>query len=149
MNDDVPRSLGIDLGEARIGLALSDPLGWTAQPLETIPRIGPRKDLQRIDAIVREHQVATVVVGLPLLMSGESGAGAVAAREFVDRLSTRMAGVEVTTWDERLTTVEAERVMIAGGAKRNRRRRSIDQLAAVLILQGFLDARRNRAGVDG
>jgi putative Holliday junction resolvase len=140
------RCLALDLGERRIGLALSDALGFTAQPLPPFVRVGPRKDLEALAAIVARHDVGRVVVGLPLLLSGEAGEAARGAREFAERLRARLPGVEVELWDERLSTAEAERAMIEGGARRRERQRSIDSVAAALILQGYLDARaaRNR-----
>ncbi len=141
MTSDPGRVLAIDLGDSRHGLALSDPLGITAQPLESIDSIGPRKDLRCIEQLVRERDVRTVVVGLPRLLSGAEGSRAAASREFAESLSRRLAGVDVELWDERLTTVEAERTMISGGVRRSVRKRRVDAVAAALILQSFLDAR--------
>jgi putative Holliday junction resolvase len=138
------RLLGIDLGEARIGLALSDPLGLTAQPLEPLVRTALRRDLRRLAELISSNDVVTVVVGLPLLLSGAEGEAARRAREFADALRRRTPGTEVVLWDERLTTAEAERTMIQGGVRRRRRRRVVDGLAAVLILQGYLEARETR-----
>ncbi|HVQ27658.1 MAG TPA: Holliday junction resolvase RuvX [Planctomycetota bacterium] len=144
MTDPEPfRALGIDLGTVRIGLAVSDPGGSIALPLETVERIGPRQDLERIARRVREVEACAVVVGLPKLLSGEEGEQAAAAREFAERLSRRLGDVPVALWDERLTTVEAERTMISGGVSRRRRKASVDPMAAALILQGWLDARAN------
>jgi putative Holliday junction resolvase len=122
-------------------MALSDPLRITAQPLGFLQRVGPRKDLAAIADLVREHGVSTVVVGLPRLLSGAEGSRAVEAREFAERLDRRLAGVCVDLWDERLTTVEAERTLVAGNVSRRRRKERVDSLAAALILQGYLDAR--------
>jgi putative Holliday junction resolvase len=135
------RILGIDLGEVRIGLALSDPAGIFAQPIEPLVRRGERKDLDALARLVGEHEVTGAVVGLPLLLSGARGPKAVAAREFAERLARRLATVPVELWDERLTTVEAERTMIAADVDRRRRRQSLDSVAAALILSSFLDAR--------
>ena len=135
------RALGVDLGDARIGLAVSDPLGHIAQPLETVQCVGPKKDVQRIVARAKELEVAVIVVGLPLLMSGEEGERALEAREFASQLERRLAGVPVELWDERLTTVQAERTMISDGVRRRRRKTSVDSIAAALILQGYLDSR--------
>jgi putative Holliday junction resolvase len=136
------RAMGIDLGDARIGLAASDPGGSIALPLDTLERIGPRKDVERIAQRALELEVRVVVVGLPKLMSGEEGTQASLAREFAERLARRLGDVPVELWDERLTTVEAERTMVSGGVGRRRRKTLVDPLAATLILQGFLDARR-------
>jgi len=134
------RLLGVDLGDARIGLALSDPLGIIAQPLDTVRAVGARVDANAICRIVEEHEVTTVVIGLPLLMSGGEGSRAVAARTFAERLRRRLHGVSVELWDERLTSVSAQRTMISGGARRARRKQKVDTMAAMLILQSFLDA---------
>jgi putative Holliday junction resolvase len=135
----VIRILGVDVGSVRVGLALSDPLGITAQPLEVINR-RKQDPWQRIAELVEEHTVERVVVGLPLRLEGEEGPAVVAVREFIDKLSARIE-VPIDTWDERLSTAQAERAMIEGGVRRNKRRQSIDRIAAALILQSYLDAR--------
>jgi len=140
VSPDRTRILALDLGEVRIGVALSDPLGITAQPIGFVERVGPRRDLVRIAELVREHGVGRVVIGLPLLLSGEEGAAALISREFKDGLERRTDGVPVVLWDERLTSVEAERSMIRAQVRRGRRREKIDTLAAVLILQSYLDS---------
>lgn len=141
MTQRAGRVLALDLGRARIGVALSDPMGWTAQPLQVLERTGPRKDLAGIVAIAEQHEVRTILVGWPLRLSGEEGSAAQEAREFAGRVERRLPAVKVDLWDERLTTRQAERTMIAGGARRKRRRKSIDALAAALILQSYLDTR--------
>ena len=130
----------IDFGEARIGLALSDPLGLSAQPLESMTCVGPRKDANRIASIAREREVRTIIVGLPLLLSGEEGQSAKSARAFAERLRQRLGSVRVELWDERLSTVQAERTLISAGVRRRRRRAVVDAVAAVLILQNYLDS---------
>lgn len=137
---ETARFLGLDLGDVRIGVAISDSLAITAQPLETIQRVGPRKDLNLIAELVRARGVGTVIVGLPLLLSGEEGTKAGEARQFADQLGRRCHGVQVKLWDERLTTVEAERTMLSGNVRRAKRKKSVDALAAVLILQSYLDS---------
>ena len=134
------RVLALDLGDVRIGLALSDELGITAQPAGCLARSGGRSDLKAIRVLVEEHGVSRIVVGLPLLLSGEEGTRAQGARETADRLRRTLPGIAVELWDERLTTAEAERVMIADGVRRKRRRETIDAMAAVLILQSWLGA---------
>ena len=134
------RALGVDPGTVRIGLALSDELGITAQPLETLECVGPKKDLNRIVQIAQQHGAAAIVIGLPLLMSGEDGAAATASREMAEGLRRRTQGIEIILWDERLTTVAAERTMLEADVRRGRRKQKVDALAAVLILQGWLDA---------
>jgi putative Holliday junction resolvase len=128
------------LGEVRIGLALSDPLGITAQPLESLRPAGPRKAIDAIVRVAREHEVHTVLVGLPLLLSGEEGTQATHARAVAEQLGKRLSGVRVVLWDERLTTVQAERTLIEAGMRRKKRKRTVDSLAALLILQSYLDA---------
>ncbi len=133
------RVLGLDVGSVRIGVALSDPLGVTAQPLEVIHR-RERDPWQRIVELVEEYGVERIVVGRPLRLEGDEGPAVAAVDEFVGRLAGRVA-VPIETWDERLTTAQAERLMIEGGVRRAKRRQSIDRVAAALILQSYLDAR--------
>ena len=132
------RLLGLDVGSVRIGVALSDPLGVIATPLEVIDR--RRQDpLTRIVALVEEHEVHRLVVGQPLRLSGEVGPAAESVQVFVDQLAARLS-VPIELWDERLTTAQAEREMIADGVRRKKRRQNIDRVAAALILQSYLDA---------
>lgn len=140
LSGDSPRVLGVDPGQARIGLALSDPLRVTAQPLPKLDCVGPKKDLNRIADLVRERNVTTVVIGLPLSLDGSDGPAAVASREMAEGLSRRLHGVEILLWDERLTTVVAERTMVAANVRRKKRRDNVDSVAAALILQNWLDA---------
>ena len=137
------RILALDLGDVRIGLAVSDPLGITAQPLPHMlaGKLGTRRLAGKVAAEARRHEAVEVVIGLPLLLSGEEGTRAAKAREFAATLEPMLPDMPVHLWDERLSTVEVERIMIAGNVRRDRRREKIDSLAAVLILQGFLDAR--------
>jgi putative Holliday junction resolvase len=136
----VERCLGMDLGTKRIGLALSDPLGWTAAPLPALSRVGWKKDLAAVRRLVETHAVLRIVVGLPLRMDGEPGEQARQAQEFAARLQAAL-GVPVETWDERLTTVQAERTLIDSDVRREQRRQIIDSLAASFILQAYLDYR--------
>ena len=132
--------LGIDFGKARIGIAISDELRLLAHPLETIPA---NKDaLKRIAEIVRDRKIDIVVVGIPKHMSGEIGQAANEALEFVDKLRAQLP-CAVETWDERLTTVAANRALSEGGKKTRQTRKFVDQVAAQMILQGFLDRERN------
>jgi putative holliday junction resolvase len=134
----VIRVLGLDVGSVRVGVALSDPLGLTAQPLEVIDR--KKSDpFARIAALVDEHGVQTIVVGKPLTLSGAEGQAVHDVDAFVKRLQ-RSVTVPVEGWDERLSTAQAQRVMIAGGARREKRKQAIDKVAAALILQSYLDA---------
>lgn len=141
MSEPGSRVLAVDLGDVRVGVALSDPMGWTAQPLSTISAKAEGGPVQAVAGLVREHDVATVVVGLPLHMSGEEGERARLSRSFAARLENAVPGLDVVLWDERLTSHQAERQMIDDGVRRKRRRGRVDEVAAALILQGFLDAR--------
>ena len=139
MSEVSSRALGVDLGDVRIGLAVSDVLGMIAQPLETLACVGPKKDVQRIAARALELEVSVIVVGLPLMMSGDDSERSLAAREFARQLERRVGRVRVELQDERLTTVEAERTMVASGVRRRQRKSKVDPIAAALILQSYLD----------
>jgi putative Holliday junction resolvase len=139
------RVLAIDLGSVRVGLALSDPLGVTGQPLAVLPRKVLRDDLSALVELIRSNDVATAVVGHPLLMSGVAGKGAQEAQAFAERLRGEGA-CEVLLWDERLTTVQAQRALIEGNVSRSRRKRIVDAAAAALLLQSWLDARSATGG---
>lgn len=136
------RVLGIDYGEKRVGLALSDPLGMTAQPLETLEVENMRKTLEKLKALVEEKEVDRVVIGLPLNMDGSEGEMAARARKFGARLHGR-TGRPVEYWDERLSSVASERLLIEAGLSRVRRRRAADRLAAALVLSSYLEWRRH------
>jgi putative holliday junction resolvase len=133
------RILALDLGKKRIGLALSDPLGISAQGLETLQRSTVREDIAALEAIAREHQVQLVLLGHPLNMSGAEGRQAVYTRDFAQRLTER-TGLAVRFWDERLTTKEAERVLKQSGISIEKRAKAVDRLAAVILLASYLDA---------
>jgi len=142
---DGGRILGLDYGERRIGLALSDPLRLTAGALLTLTRESRARDLAALRAVVEEHEVRRIVVGLPLAMNGTRTAMTVKAEEFAGAVG-RATGVPVETWDERLTTAQATRTLIEGEVRRERRREVIDQVAAVILLQSYLDALGARSG---
>ncbi len=131
------RVLGLDLGEARIGVAISDDDRRVAVPVGTV-RTGAPADVKAIAAIVREQGVTEIVVGLPLQLSGEEGEAADHARTFAQVLGESL-GLPVSLQDERLTTVEAERALAAAGVRGRERRRVVDQTAAAVILQAYLD----------
>jgi putative Holliday junction resolvase len=140
--------LGIDPGERRIGVAASDPLGLTAQPLTVIERGSLKEDLARIEAIVKQRRADRIVLGLPLNMDGTVGPQAKRVRRFAARLK-RALGIEIILWDERLTTVEAETVgqeRAPAPRDREKRRRRTDAIAAAVILQDYLEAQRRSAG---
>jgi putative Holliday junction resolvase len=135
------RFLALDLGESRVGVALSDPLGITAQPAGHLDRKGKPKIVESVRELVAEHGVTRIVVGLPLRLSGEAGPEAADAEAFAQSLRDAIPEVAVDLWDERLTTAEVERMMIAADVSRKKRRRKVDTLAAVVILQSYMDAR--------
>ena len=139
--------LGIDPGDARIGVARSDPSGFLATPVETVRR--GRGDLARIAAILAEEGAVEVVVGLPRSLSGGEGPAAAKAREFAASLARRIAPVPVRLCDERLTTVSAEAMLRDRGRRGSRRREVVDQAAAVLILQHALDSERTSGVAPG
>jgi putative Holliday junction resolvase len=144
----VRRVVGFDVGDRRIGLAISDPLGYTAQPLFTLHRTGGRSgrraDMKSIGRMLRKHGVTEAVVGNPLYMSGDLSPQAVKAQAFAEELRAEF-GITVHLWDERLTTTEAHRHLDEAGHAGGRERKGIiDQVAAVLILQAFLQARASR-----
>jgi putative Holliday junction resolvase len=139
--------LGIDPGDARIGVARSDPSGFLATPVETVRR--GKGDLARIAALVAEEEAMEVVVGLPRSLSGNEGPAAVKTREFAGRLARRLDPVPVRLCDERLTTVSAEAMLRDRGRKGGKRRAVVDQAAAVFILQHALDTERATGTAPG
>jgi putative Holliday junction resolvase len=140
------RLMALDLGEARIGVALSDESGTLASGLATLRARGPRKDAQQVAALVREHGVRELVVGLPLRLDGTRGPQAEKVLAFVERLR-RVAGIPVLTRDERLTSVAAAERLADAGVRGAARKERLDRAAACLILQELLDERRAAAGV--
>jgi putative holliday junction resolvase len=138
-NSGKGRILALDLGKKRIGLALSDPLGITAQGLPTLERTNIRQDLSSIEHIILERQVTLLLMGNPLHMSGDPGKQAAYVHEFAERLR-EYTGVPLKYWDERLTTVEAHRVLRSSGIGIEKRARAIDKLSAVILLESYLDS---------
>src|SRR3954470_1722558 len=137
------RVLGVDLGARRIGLALSDPTGLIASPLVVVERSGdPAADRQAIVAAARAEEATTGVVGMPTEMSGRAGPAATAAAAEVDALRALAPDLSFEVVDERLTTVIAQRSLIAAGVKRRKRKGTVDKVAAAVILQSYLDAHR-------
>ena len=135
------RILGLDYGSRTVGVAVSDPLGLTAQSVETIWRKQEnklRQTLARIEELVSEYQVETIVLGYPKNMNKR----ALKSLEFREMLERR-TGLPVVMWDERLTTIEANRTLMESGVRRENRKEHLDQLAAIFILQGYLDSLRN------
>lgn len=129
--------MALDYGEKTIGVAVSDALKITAQGKEVIRRTNLKADMKRIMEIIREEEVERLVVGLPRNMNGTLGPRAEQTLKFIEKLRQRIS-LPIDTWDERLSTMEAERTLIAGDISRQKRKRVIDKLAAVIILQGYL-----------
>lgn len=132
------RILCLDVGDRRVGVAVSDPLGITAQPLDTYVRVGYGPDVRHIAALALRYGTDRVLCGLPRNMDGSLGGQADKVRAFAAELEK--AGLRVSYWDERMTTVSAERVLIEGGMRRDARKQKVDMVAAAVILQAFLDA---------
>ncbi|MGC4122491.1 MAG: Holliday junction resolvase RuvX [Myxococcales bacterium] len=137
------RALGLDVGDKTVGLALSDALGITAQGLPTVRRMGFQADLEAVAGVCSEHAVEVLVVGLPLNMDGSEGPRAEKSRKFGDALAAK-AGIPIEYQDERLTTVQAERVLLEADVSRQKRKKVIDKLAAQVILQSWMDAQSFR-----
>ena len=137
------RILGLDVGSKTIGVAISDPMGWTAQGIKTIRRSKKEIDLEEINSICKEYGVETIVVGLPKNMNGtigESGERVLALCELIKEKCT----LPIEMWDERLSTVAVTRSMIEGDLSRSKRKKIVDKMAAIYILQGYLDSLRLR-----
>ena len=139
------RVMGLDYGSKTIGVAVSDTMGLTAQGVETITREEEnklRKSLRRIEELVEQYQVEEIVLGFPKNMNNTIGERAEKALQLKETLERRL-GLPVIMWDERLTTVEADRTLIEAGVRRENRKKYVDMIAAVFILQGYLDAKAN------
>lgn len=139
------RILGLDYGSKTVGVAVSDPLGLIAQGVETIWRKDEnklRQTLARIEQLIAEYQVERIVLGYPKNMNNTIGERALKSLEFKEKLERR-TGLPVVMWDERLTTMEAERALIETGVRREKRKQHLDEMAAVLILQGYMDSLEN------
>jgi len=134
--------LGLDVGTKRIGLAISDPLGITAQGLETLQRRNKRVDFEALGNVIRKFEVAEIVVGYPLRMSGAEGAGADKMQRFAEEMQQRFH-LPVHLWDERLTSAQANRLLRETSMSIKRRGEVVDQMAAVLILQSWMDAQQS------
>jgi putative Holliday junction resolvase len=141
------RAFGLDVGTRTVGVALSDPLGITAQTLTTLRRGGLRADLAALRKLAEAYEVTHAVVGLPLNMDGSEGASAARSRAFGEALGKALA-VPVEYWDERLSTVAANRALRESDLSAERRRAVVDQVAAALILQSWLDAQRGTREED-
>ena len=139
LTPSLSRILALDLGKKRIGLALSDPLRITAQGLPNLVRTNKRADLEALGELVREQGVGLVLMGNPINMRGSEGRQSVWVREFADAIRERL-GVPVQLWDERLTSVEAGRVLRQSGISIEKRAAAVDRLSAVILLQSYLDS---------
>jgi putative Holliday junction resolvase len=137
------RVLGLDVGSRRIGVAVSDPLGITAQGLETLERRNKKYDYAQLARVIREYEVKESVVGLPLRMSGAEGIQADKMQEFADQLRKRFK-LPVHLWDERLTSAEANRLLRETDLSIEKRGKAVDRMAAILILQGWMELRGRR-----
>ncbi len=135
----VGRVLALDFGKRRIGLAISDELGITAQWLDTLQRTNNREDLSRLTQLIAERNVSLILMGKPLHMSGAEGRQAEYTRDFAERLHAS-TNVPVEFWDERLTTVAAQRVLRESGISIQKRAQAVDRLAAVILLESYLDS---------
>jgi putative Holliday junction resolvase len=141
------RVLGVDFGQARIGVAISDELGMLAHPVETIPGARINDAAKRVAEIAHERDVERVVIGMPRHMNGEMGAAAAEATAFADKLRPLLQ-CPITMWDERLSTTAANRALRDAGQKTKRTRGIVDQVAAQMILQGYLDSRPSTAEIS-
>ena len=136
------RVLALDVGTRRLGVAVSDPTGTVASPLATVPRRTPAEDARTIAALADEQAATTVVVGLPVTLAGAEGPAAKAVRAYLAELAPLLPGLAFELVDERLSTVAAERALVGGGVRRRARRQVVDQVAASVFLQTWLDRRR-------
>ena len=136
------RVLGLDVGTRRLGVAVSDPTGTVASPLATVPRRAPAEDARALAALAAEQEATTIVVGLPVTLAGREGPAARAVRAYLAELAPLLPELALELADERLSTVAAERALVGGGVRRRARREVVDQVAASVFLQTWLDARR-------
>ena len=134
------RIMGLDVGDKTIGVAVSDLMGLTAQGVKTIKRVGKKKDIEALKEIIKERQVNKIVSGLPKNMNGTLGPQGEKVIKFCELLEEE-TGIKIEYWDERLSTVAAERTLIQGNVSRKKRKGVIDMVAAVIILQGYLDSK--------
>ncbi len=142
------RVMALDVGRVRVGVALSDPLGYTAQPLLTLWRKSRGEDLRSLMRLIRKHEVAAIVVGNPLHLSGDVSPWAAKVQGFAEALRER-SGLPLELWDERLSSVEAHAILDEAGRDRRDRKDVIDQVAAVVILRGWMEAKEQAAAGAG
>lgn len=136
------RLMGLDYGDSRTGVAVSDLLGITAQGVESIKYTGEKQLIQRLGEIIKEYQVKKIVIGLPLNMNASSGQRVEKTKKFIEKLEKEF-GLEVITMDERLTTVASHRTMTELGVKKDKKKNLVDMMSAILILQMYMDRNRN------
>ena len=134
------RCLSLDVGDKTVGIAVSDPLGFTAQGVKTIRRTSNKNDFKEIGDLISQYEVETLVIGLPKNMNGTEGERCELVRNFAAKLQDAFPDVKQIFWDERLSTVAAEKSLIAADVSRKKRKKVIDKMAAVYILQGYLDS---------
>lgn len=137
------RVMGLDFGDKTIGVAVSDPLGFTAQSKGVIRRTNLTEDLKKLKEYIEKHEIEEIVVGMPLNMNGTRGPRVEKTEQFINYLKKRIE-LPIKTWDERLSTKEAERVLLEADMSRKKRKGVIDQLAAAIILQSFLDSQQRK-----
>ena len=140
------RILGLDFGDKTIGVAISDPMGWTAQGVEIIRRDNPqeyKKSMRRLAQLVEEYQVDTIVLGYPKNLDNSEGERCEKTKTFAARLEARFPKIPVALWDERFSTIAAERALRMADLSHDKRKSVIDKMAAVHILQGYLDSKQN------
>ena len=135
------RKMSLDVGTRTIGIAVSDLMGMIANGVETIRRTSEEKDYERIAQLIKEHEVDTLVVGYPKNMNGTIGERAQACEAMAHKLEDMFPEVKVVLWDERLSTVAAEKILVDADMRRNKRKKIIDMMAAVVILQNYLDSK--------
>ncbi|MCL6610243.1 MAG: Holliday junction resolvase RuvX [Peptococcaceae bacterium] len=142
------RVMGLDLGDKTIGVAVSDPMGWTAQAVEVIRR-GENKagEIRRLKELIEHYGVEMIILGLPRNMNGTLGDRGRKAVEYAGMIRQEL-GLPVEMWDERLSTVSAERILLDAGMSRAKRKKNIDKMAAAVILQGYLDSRGRKSPAD-
>ncbi len=145
--DDHIKTLALDVGDRTIGVAVSDALGIAAHPVETVRRTHLKQDIARIQTLLAENAAERIVVGLPRMLDGSIGVQAQKVQTFVEALEKEVR-VPVITWDERFSTVAAERALIQSGLTRKKRKTVVDQVAAVFFLQGYLDYLANAPAAD-
>ena len=133
------RYLGLDIGDRTIGIAVSDPIGLTAQGVETIRRKNLEKDLARLGELMEQYETRSLVSGYPKNMNGTEGDRCEVVKAFLEKVKKQYPDVEIALWDERLSTVAATRSLLEGDVSRKKRKKVIDKMAAVFILQGYLD----------